>query len=950
MFYLDLIQNVALLMFLVVIHGQIMRRWNKRSFGFQAFSGFLFGCVALTGMMTPVHLMPGLIFDGRSIVLSVAGLFGGPVTAGTAAIMSASYRMWLGGSGTLMGVSVILESAGLGVAFYYLRHIYPGLIRNLYLFGFGLLVHAGMLLLMLTLPKEAVIKTMEHIAIPVMLIFPATTWLFCVLFLDQESRISAEETLRDREQRYRAVFDNAAVGIDTLDRDGRIVQVNPALCNMLGYTEDELKQLTFTEITHPDDREISTKYLESLMSGKKDSYKLEKRYLRKDGKILWGDLSTSSVKNANGHHLGTVGVIADITERKRVEEALRERERVLDTLINNLPGFVYRCANDRDWTMEYISNGCLGVTGYAPDDFINNKNLTYNDIVHPDYREPLWQKWQELLINKEVFEEEYPIIVKNGALRWVWERGQGVFSEDGRLLFLEGFITDITKLKISEKALKISEAKYRQLADVAFEGIIFHDEGVLLQANNQFFEMFGYQPDELIGTHITEKTLTPESAKTVRAQIAARSTESYLATGLKKDGTTFPLEIRARTWEIEGKEIRATAISDISRLKDLEAQLLQAQKMEAIGHLAGGIAHDFNNLLQTVMGYSELLMVERKSRKQEVENLQKIYDAGKRGSDLVKNLLMFSRKVQPEFRQIDLNQEIVLVLKLLSHTIPKTIKTVLRLSGELATIPADPSQIGQVLMNLCVNARDAMPNGGVISIETSDVELDEEYCRDHHEIKPGRYVLLTVSDTGQGMDSETQSHLFEPFFTTKEVGKGTGLGLATVYGIVKQHKGHITCYSEPEHGTTFRIYFPVIPYLQDFVVPDSEMNIPGGVETILMVDDEDTVRELCREILGNFGYKAITAQNGKEALEIYQRQSAKISLVILDLIMPEMDGGQCMKEILRIDPHAKILIASGHLGNEPDTRKLFTGAKDFLNKPYDMSQLLHCVRRILDND
>ena len=488
------------------------------------------------------------------------------------------------------------------------------------------------------------------------------------------------------------------------------------------------------------------------------------------------------------------------------------------------------------------------------------------------------------------------------------------------------------------------------MADVTFEGIIFHDEGVLLQANDQFFQMFGYEPDELVGTQIIEKTLTLDSLKTVRAKIAERSTESYVAMGLRKDGTTFPIEIRARIREVEGKQIRATAIRDLSMLKNLEAQLLQAQKMEAIGTLAGGIAHDFNNLLQTVLGYAEFMLQRKKQGETDYNDLQKIYQAGERGAALVKSLMTFSRKIETKHVPVDLNQEITSFRDLLFRTIPKTINIDLHLKGNLELIKADRSQIGQVLMNLGVNSRDAMPDGGTLTIGTANVQLDEEYCSSYIETKPGRYVLLTVSDTGQGMDKETLSHMFEPFYSTKETGKGTGLGLATVYGIVKQHSGHITCYSELGMGTTFKIYFPAIEQAEDAETRTNDGPIRGGTETILLVDDDDEIKDLGATLLNSFGYAVVRAGNGKEALEIYQRDRESISLVILDLIMPVMDGRQCLAEILRIDPHAKVIIASGYSEGGPANGVMAARAKGFVQKPYSMRELLTTIREILDVD
>jgi len=350
------------------------------------------------------------------------------------------------------------------------------------------------------------------------------------------------------------------------------------------------------------------------------------------------------------------------------------------------------------------------------------------------------------------------------------------------------------------------------------------------------------------------------------------------------------------------------------------------------------------------LGYSELMLRRKSEGETDHSDLQKIFQAGKRGTELIRSLLMFSRKVEPKYRPINLNQEIIQVQSLLSRTIPKNIKIDLHLSGDLEPIEADQSQMGQILMNLGVNARDAMPDGGTLTIETANVELGPEYCNAHLETKPGSYVLLTVSDTGQGIEREILAHIFEPFFTTKGVGKGTGLGLATVYGIVKQHGGHIMCCSEPGNGTTFKIYFHAIQTDEDVETLTSETNIPRGTETILLVDDDEVIRDLAATFLDNFGYHVITAGNGKKALEIYRREGETISLIILDFIMPEMDGRQCLNEILRIDPKAKVIIASGHSVDGKVEEIFSSRAKAFVEKPYNIRNLLKKVRDVLDKD
>ena len=328
------------------------------------------------------------------------------------------------------------------------------------------------------------------------------------------------------------------------------------------------------------------------------------------------------------------------------------------------------------------------------------------------------------------------------------------------------------------------------------------------------------------------------------------------------------------------------------------------------------------------------------------DDLNRINQAARNGAELVNRLLTFSRKTETKPRPLNLNHQIDQVRELLYRTVPRMIEIELVPGSNLAAINADPTQIGQILMNLAVNARDAMPEGGKLVIETENVFLDEDYCKTHLEMAPGHYALLTVSDSGQGMDKKTLEHIFELFDTTKGPGKGTGLGLAMVYGIVKEHRGHIACYSEPDVGTTFKIYFPAL--ISESKAEEALVQpVPrGGSETILLVDDEDLVRDIGGRILTRAGYRVLTAVNGKDALEVYRAGRQDISLVILDLIMPEMGGKQCLEEILKIDIQARVLIASGYSVSGSSNEALAVGAKGFVNKPYDMRELLATVREV----
>ena len=775
-----------------------------------------------------------------------------------------------------------------------------------------------------------------------------------------------------------------------------------------------------------------------------------------------------------------LSIALDITERKKIEETLRERERVWATLINNLPGFVYRCANDRDWTMEYISHGCLEVTGYAPDDFIGNNNLAYNDIVHPDYSEPLWEKWQKLLINKGVFEEEYPIIAKGGEARWVWERGRGIFSKDGQLLFLEGFISDITERKRSEETVQRSEKFLEQVLE-NIPNMIFVKEAENLRFvrfNRAGEDLLGYSRQALLGKNdydffppaqagfftakdravltdgklldipeeeietklkgkrilhtkkipiidadgtaqfllgisedITERKQFEESQKLLSTAIE-QSAEAVIITDAqgitqyvnpaqerlsgfssceligqtpnvlksdfhndnfhkqlwdtigigkvwsgrfvnrKKDGTEYHEDATiSPIFDKSGDLTNFVVVQhDVTKHIELQKQLIQAQKMEAIGTLAGGFAHDFNNKLQVIAGYVELMLFNKDLPENYKHDMGIIKQAVDSSAELIKGMMVFSRKTPAEPQSLELNKLVEQTRSMLSRSIPKTIEIDLLLADDLWTIKAAPNQIDQILMNLAVNASDAMPDGGRLTIKTNNIVLDDEFCSSYPDTKPGRYALITVSDTGSGMDKETASHIFEPFFTTKEPGKGTGLGLSVVYGIVEQHGARIICESKPSVGTTFRIYFPAIEEVSEEQYSEKKESPKGQGETILLVDDEANILEMASRLLDNANYKVITASNAKDAIELYEKHRDKIRLVLLDMIMPEMGGIRCLEVLRTMDPNVKVLIITGYTESGMTQELKDAGAGDFILKPFDTPQLLEKIRKIIDEE
>ena len=458
----------------------------------------------------------------------------------------------------------------------------------------------------------------------------------------------------------------------------------------------------------------------------------------------------------------------------------------------------------------------------------------------------------------------------------------------------------------AEKALRESEERYRTVLEANPDPVVVYDiEGKVAYFNPAFSRVFGWDLEERLGKKMdvfVPEENWPETKMMIDKVLAGESFSGIDTRRRTKGGDIIPVSISGAIYrDLDGKPVGSVInLRDISEQEELQAQLQHAQKMEAVGILAGGVAHDFNNLLQAVQGYAELLLLRKERSEFGCKELQAIRRAARRGADLTQQLLTFSRRVDSRLRLVDLNHVIVEVKRLLLRTVPKMIDIEPQLASDLKLINADSAQLEQVLVNLAVNAKDAMPDGGRLVIETATVILDEDYCRTHLGVLPGEYVQLSVSDSGHGMDRGTLEHIFAPFYTTKAVGKGTGLGLAMVYGIVKSHEGYIMCYSEPDEGTTFKIYFPVAEQDGELAVPkEDEMCLTGGTETILLVDDEDFIRDLGKEILTNFGYTIFTAADGESGLEVYRQERDRIDLIILDLIMPGMGGKKCLDELVR---------------------------------------------------
>ena len=768
----------------------------------------------------------------------------------------------------------------------------------------------------------------------------------CV-FQDITDKKQAEQALRENEERFRTVADFTYDWEYWIGTDDELLFVSPSCERITGYSAQEfLDDYSLMErIIHPDDMDDVMKHFHVARKVHyESSYSVDFRIIHRDGQTRWINHVCRPVYGKDGNPLGRRASNRNITDRKRAEETLRENEErfrslfenSLDAILLTIPDGRILMANPAacqmfDLTEEEI---CLG----------GREGLV--DVTDPRLKLALEERKRT-----GKFQGELNFKRKDGAV-FPAELSTVLFTDANGGWKSTMIIRDVAGRRRSEEA----QRRLATAVEQAAEAIVITDkQGTIQYVNPAFGRITGYPRDDVIGKNpriLKSGEHDEEFYKELWDTISRGDIWAGRLINKRQDGSLYQEDATiSPVLDASGRIVNYVAVKrDVTREVELHNQLVHAQKMESLGTMAGGIAHDFNNLLTVILGYSELLQADEGLPERVRADLQKILYAGRNGADLVKRLLTFGRKAETKPRPLNLNQELKQLQKLLQRTIAKMIRVELHLAEGLHAIHADPGQLEQILLNLAVNAEHAMREAGRLILETENVTLDEDYCSTHLEANPGHYVLLTVSDTGRGMDKQVLEHIFEPFFTTKGPGEGTGLGLAMVFGIVKAHGGYIRCYSEPGVGTTFRMYFPAIrgEFRKDEETLSVLAKSEGGHETILLVDDEEFVRSLGERILRTVGYQVITACSGKEALEVYRQQQSKPDLVILDLIMPEMGGTECLQFLLAEAPGVKVIIASGFSPNGPSKAALEEGAKGFVKKPYDIRELLKAVREVLD--
>ncbi|MCX8022340.1 MAG: PAS domain S-box protein [Syntrophorhabdaceae bacterium] len=815
---------------------------------------------------------------------------------------------------------------------------------------------------------------------------------------EMAERLRIEEALRLNEERFRAIADYTYGWENWVDPEGKIIWINPGVERITGYTVEEYKKLA-DETPQPliidEDRERMARHFKAALQGG-SGRDIEFRIMCKDGSIKWVSLSYQPIFDSKGLPLGHRSSIKDITERKKVEEEALRLSRESSTMARI--GLIVSSTLDLDEILEQFAKEVAklvpvdGITialidgekhivriGYSWGITVEDRDKGDVFPLQGTVAEKIYREKAGFILDMEDREEiarTYPTLLRDfdagvrsrmnapliyrdrviGLLN-IKAKRSGAFTYDD-LRLTEAIANQIAgavanaqiyqELKSKERALRESEAKYRSVVDNSLVAFCIIQDNKFRFVNKRLCEMTGYSMEEiyyidpLSFVHPDDRKKVTESLK--RRLAREVESETYEFRMIKKDGTVLSAMVLGGVIEYEGKPATTSTILDITKEKALENQLLQAQKMEAIGALAGGIAHDFNNILMTILGYTSLMLMEMDKHDKNYERLKIIESQVQSGADLTRQLLGFARGGKYEVKTTNINGLLVKTADMFGRT-KREINIYKKLADNLWPVDVDRGQMEQVFLNLFVNAWQAMPGGGALYIETKNITLDESTPTPYN-IPPGRYIKISITDTGVGMDEATMQRIFEPFFTTKELGRGTGLGLASVYGIIKNHGGAITVYSEKGKGSTFNIYLKA----SDKAVVEERREvaeIQKGQELILLIDDQEMILDVGKEMLKTLGYKVLCAKGGLEAIEIYKKEGDHIALVILDMIMPGMTGEETYVKLKEINPSIKVILSSGYSMNSQATSIMEKGCNGFIQKPFNMVELSAKIKDVL---
>ncbi len=758
-------------------------------------------------------------------------------------------------------------------------------------------------------------------------------------------KMQMETSLSESKKFLQTIIETEPECVKLVASDGALIMMNRAGLEMIQVDSlDQVKGKSIYSLIMPEDREAFRKLTEEVFQGKPGT--LTFKMTGTKGRQLWLDTHAVPLRNDKDEIIAALGITRDVTRQKKAEEDLKKERDFVSTVLDTVGAMVL--VLDRQGRIVRFNRTCEAVSGYAFEEV--RERFVWDFLIPPEQVEGVKKVFSTLTSGMFPNKYENYWVAKDGQRKLISWSNTVILDADGSVEYVIPTGLDITEYRSAEGAL-LAEKKFSDVVIDSLPGLFYivDEAGNLIRWNKNMQEVTGYSPEEL--TNRSALDFFREDRELIRGKIQEvfqSGSASVEAKMVMKSGESRSFMLTGFRMIMNDKPYVVGVGIDISERKRLEDQLRQSQKMESIGTLAGGISHDFNNILTAIIGYGSLLQMKMKADDPLRHNVEQILASANRAASLTQGLLAYSRKQVLNPRQVNLNDIIMKVERLLARLIGEDVEFKCILTDQDVTVLADAGQLEQILMNLATNARDAMPDGGYLYIETRRVELDEASAKVHDVRKAGAYAQILVTDSGTGMDLKTRERIFEPFFTTKDVGKGTGLGLAMVYGIIKQHNGFVEVESEIGRGTTLKIYLPIAPRVMEEIRRVDSTAPIGGRETVLVAEDDEIVRTFITSVLTQFGYVVIQAEDGEDAVKKFMVNRGAIKLLLLDVMMPKKNGKEVYDKIRIFQPDIKALFLSGHTADIMGQKGLPDKALNFIQKPMPMNDLLRKVREVLD--